>query len=139
MPVERATVHATGMEGDRQRDLRFHGGPDRALCLYSSDLLDILEREGHPAGLGRMGENVTMSGIDWRLMQPGVRVRIGSVEAALTAFAAPCRNIAGAFRDGEYKRVSEKLHPGWSRVYARVIRPGEVAVGDDVEVLLQQP
>jgi MOSC domain-containing protein YiiM len=135
LPIERASVHAGGMEGDWQRNRKYHGGPDRALCLYSRELLDVLEREGHPAGPGKMGENVTMSGIDWRVMQPGVRVRIGTVEAELTGFAAPCKTIAGAFRDDEFKRVSEKLYPGWSRVYARVLRAGEIAVGDSVEVL----
>ena len=137
LPIERTAVHLTGMEGDWQRNRKFHGGPDRALCLYSLELLDALVREGHPAGAGKMGENVTISGIDWRLMQPGRRVRIGRVLAELTAFAAPCRNIAGAFRQHDFTRVSEKLHPGWSRVYARVVRDGEIAVGDVVELELQ--
>ena len=80
---------------------------------------------------------MTISGIDWRLMQPGNRVRIGPVMAELTAFATPCRNIAGAFREHDFTRVSERLHPGWSRVYARVVRDGEIAVGDVVELELQ--
>lgn len=135
LPIERAIVHLAGMEGDRQRNRKFHGGPDRALCLYSLELLDALGREGHPAGAGRMGENVTISGIDWRLVQPGARMSIGRVEAEVTAFAAPCRNIAGAFLGGEFTRVSEKVHTGWSRVYARVLRAGEIAIGDEVEIL----
>ena len=28
-----------------------------------------------------------------------------------------------------------KRHPGWSRVYARVLAPGEIAAGDPVERL----
>ncbi len=135
LPIERATVLLTGIEGDWQRNRKFHGGPDRALCLYSLELLDALVREGHPAGAGRMGENVTISGIDWRLMQFGTRVRIGRVEAEVTAFAAPCRSIAGAFLGGEFTRVSEKVYPGWSRVYAKVLREGEIAIGNAVEIL----
>ena len=39
LPRHRAAVTAGGVEGDRQRDLRYHGGPDRAVCLYSFDLM----------------------------------------------------------------------------------------------------
>ncbi len=34
LPVPEAEVTPSGMAGDRQRNLRFHGGPRRALCLY---------------------------------------------------------------------------------------------------------
>lgn len=135
LPIQRASVHATGIEGDWQRNRKHHGGPDRALCLYSKALLDALVAEGHPASPGAMGENVTIVGLDWSGMQPGVRLRIGTVEAEVTDFACPCQKIARAFRDGEFTRVSEKVHPGWSRVYARVLRAGEIALGDEVEML----
>jgi MOSC domain-containing protein YiiM len=44
-------------------------------------------------------------------------------------------NIRGAFLDGRYSRVSQQRHPGWSRVYARVLVPGEIAAGNEVERL----
>ena len=44
----------------------------------------------------------------------------------------PLTITSPAFRDGEYARVSQKRHPGWSRVYARVVTPGEIAPGDSV-------
>lgn len=134
LPVAQAEVRATGMEGDRQRDRRFHGGPNRALCVYAQERLDALVAEGHPAARGAMGENVTVAGLDWGLVRPGVRVRIGEVEGEVTSYAAPCRNIAGAFRDGDFTRVGQKLNPGWSRVYLRIVREGLIAVGDVVEV-----
>jgi MOSC domain-containing protein YiiM len=56
------------------------------------------------------------------------------VELELTSFAVPCRNIAGSFADGDITRVSNKLHPGWSRVYAKVVTPGSVRVGDAVRI-----
>jgi MOSC domain-containing protein YiiM len=33
-PVPECRVTESGLEGDRQRDLHFHGGPNRAVCLY---------------------------------------------------------------------------------------------------------
>jgi MOSC domain-containing protein YiiM len=132
LPVDRAMVTATGMEGDKQRDRRFHGGPDRALCLYSQERLDALVAEGHPVRPGVLGENVTIFGLPWDEVRPGKRLRIGAVDVEVTAFASPCQKIAGGFLDGEFTRVGQKVNPGWSRVYVRVLSEGPIAVGDPV-------
>jgi MOSC domain-containing protein YiiM len=135
LPVASAAVSAAGMAGDRQRNLKFHGGPARALCLYSMELIDALVAEGHGVVPGALGENVTIAGLDWSLMRPGARVALGEVLAEVTSFTAPCRNIAYPFRDGDFMRVSEKVNRGWSRVYARVATAGLVTVGDVARVL----
>jgi MOSC domain-containing protein YiiM len=132
MATPEAFVSVNGVEGDRQRDRRFHGGPDRALCLYSMDLIDALRREGHSIGPGTTGENVTIAGLEWNVMIPGLRLSLGPVEVELTAFASPCRTIIASFADERSTRISEKVHPGWSRVYARVLAEGMLAVGDRV-------
>jgi MOSC domain-containing protein YiiM len=132
--VDRAIVRGTGMEGDRQRDGRFHGGPDRALCLYSQERIDALVAEGHPVRAGVLGENVTILGLPWEEVRPGARVRIGAVEAEVTAFASPCQKIAGGFLDGQFTRVGQRVNPGWSRVYVRVLSEGSIAVGDPVQL-----
>jgi MOSC domain-containing protein YiiM len=132
LEVHSARVTAQGMEGDRQRNLKHHGGPDRALCLYAIELIEALQSEGHPIEPGAMGENVVVRGVDWRSMVPGVRLRLGGAEIELTSYAHPCRNIAGAFRGGRSERVSSKLYPGWSRVYARVTREATLAPGDQI-------
>jgi MOSC domain-containing protein YiiM len=132
LPVADAFVSVNGMDGDRQRDRRFHGGPDRALSLYSLELIEQLALEGHPIEPGSAGENVTISGLDWTLMRPGVRVRLGDVEIELTAYTVPCRTIRASFRNEEFTRISHKLHPEWSRVYARVLTDGTLRIGDPV-------
>lgn len=129
-----AHVRATGVEGDRQDDHRFHGGPDRAVSLYSLDLIEALQGEGHPISPGSIGENLTLGGIDWGNVRADARVEIGDVVLEITKAASPCAKIAGSFRDGEFVRVSQKVHPGWSRFYARVLREGIVTVGDRVVV-----
>jgi MOSC domain-containing protein YiiM len=134
-PRERCAITHQGLAGDRQRDLEYHGGPDRAVCIFSKDLIEKLRSEGHPIAPGTIGENLTIGGVDWNAMTPGSRVEVGAVELELTAYAAPCRNIAGSFRDRRMGRVSQKAHPGWSRLYARVIREGTVRVGDPVRIV----
>jgi MOSC domain-containing protein YiiM len=124
-----AYIDAAGVEGDRQRNLEVHGGPDRAVCLYSLSLIHALQAEGHPIAPGTIGENLTLDGLDWSCMAPGVRLEAGEALLELTGFTAPCKHIRRSFRDERFVRVSQKVHPGWSRLYARVLQPGLVVVG----------
>ena len=135
LPRDAGEVRYGGLTGDRQRDLRYHGGPMRAVCLYSLELIRALQAEGHPLAPGAIGENLTLAGIAWQQMVPGARLEVGEARLELTAYAAPCTNLLVCFRDGEFKRVSQKVHPGWSRLYARVLREGSVQLGDPVSML----
>lgn len=136
VPIVEARVDVGGMTGDCQRNRRYHGGPDRALCLYSLDLIAALNTEGHPIGLGTTGENVTLSGLDWTLVTPGLSLALGAeVVIEVTDYTKPCRTIQGSFAGRRSGRISQKTHPGWSRVYARVLAGGVVRVGDPVRVL----
>jgi MOSC domain-containing protein YiiM len=133
--VSEALVTKTGVAGDRQRDLRFHGGTDRAVTLYSAERISSLRGEGHPIAPGSTGENLTLSGLDWEKVVPGARLRVGEAELELTRYAAPCVNVRDSFQGGNFNRISQKTHPGWSRLCARVLREGRVRVGDGVELL----
>jgi MOSC domain-containing protein YiiM len=135
-PVPECEIGTDGLEGDAHRDPR-HGGPERALVLYSLERLAALQREGHPIGPGSLGENLTLSGLDWAAIVPGARLRVGRALIQVTRYTTPCHGIAGALRDGAIERVAQKSHPGWSRVCARVLAPGRVAAGDDA--LLMDP
>lgn len=137
LPRSCARIHATGVEGDRQEDQVFHGGPDRAVCLYSLELIEALQGEGHPIVPGAIGENLTIQGIDWIDIRPDTRLEIGEVLLEITRSTTPCYKIAAAFAGGVFTRVSQKVHPGWSRYYARVLREGLVTSGD--RVLLVPP
>jgi MOSC domain-containing protein YiiM len=132
LPQPEGLVTVDGLVGDRQRDRRYHGGPMRAVSLYSLERIRALQQEGHPVDVGTMGENLTLAGIDWTRVAPGVRVTIGIVELEITKDAPPCKKIAGSFLGGGFTRASQKVHPGWSRFYARVLREGTVRVGDAV-------
>jgi MOSC domain-containing protein YiiM len=119
-----------------QDDEKNHGGPERAVCVYSMEKIRALQKEGHPIDVGTVGENVTLEGVDWDLVVPGARIRLGEkVLLEVASFTSPCKTIKGSFIDGEFVRISEKLHPGWSRVYARVLSEGEIRFGDHVEVI----
>lgn len=133
-PVPRALLTSAGVEGDRQNDRRHHGGPDRAVCLYSLEVIEALQREGHPIEPGSAGENLTVAGVDWGIMAPGVRLRIGTALLEVASYTVPCKTIRASFADGRFERISQKTNPGWSRVYARVLSAGEAHTGDAIEI-----
>jgi MOSC domain-containing protein YiiM len=58
-----------------------------------------------------------------------------TVLVQVTRYTSPCMKIARAFKDGDFTRVSPKNHPGWSRVYARVLATGTIRQGDPARLL----
>lgn len=136
LAIAEARVSTLGLEGDGHAHPDIHGGPERAVCLYSLDLIEALVAEGHPIGPGTTGENVTVQGIDWPLIVPGARLRLGdAVELEITRYTTPCTNIRASFAGGDSNRIHHNLHPGWSRAYARVLAPGHLRTGDSVSVI----
>jgi MOSC domain-containing protein YiiM len=134
--VAEATVTEAGLQGDLHNDRRHHGGPDRAICLFALERVEALAAEGHPIAAGSTGENITTRGLDWNKVVPGTRLRLGAdVIVEITSYAAPCKTNRRWFKEGHFNRMNEKLHPGWSRTYARVIHPGVVRPGQVVELL----
>ena len=133
--VAQARISVQGVEGDRQRSAEIHGGPERAVCLFSLELIDALRREGHIIAPGSSGENLTLAGLQWANLDVGDRLRIGeAVELEIASYTSPCKLNAQWFQDGRYRRISQKDHPGWSRLYARVLKEGLVRAGDPVTV-----
>ena len=136
LAVREAVLTSGGLEGDRQRDLRYHGGPERALCLFALERVLELQAEGHPIFPGSAGENLTVVGLDWSGLAPGARLALGEEAVVeVTSYTAPCKNIAASFAGGDFKRISQKVRPGHSRLYARVLSPGRLAVGQSVKLL----
>jgi MOSC domain-containing protein YiiM len=135
-PVASSRVGVLGLEGDGHHDPENHGGRERAVCVYALEAIRALQSEGHPIVPGAIGENVTVEGLDWSAVVPGSYLLLGDrVVLLVTRYTSPCRNITAAFVDGHYARVSQTRHPGWSRVYARVVTPGSIRQGDAVRLL----
>lgn len=128
-------VTFNGLNGDNQANPDVHGGPERALCLYSLERILALQAEGHPIFPGSAGENLTLAGLDWSLVNPGTRLQLGaSVLVQVTRYTSPCNTISGSFLKNDYSRISQKVFPSWSRVYAQVLQPGTIQVSDAVRI-----
>jgi MOSC domain-containing protein YiiM len=136
LPLREAMVGELGLEGDRHSFPDIHGGPERALCLFSLECILELQAEGHPIYPGAAGENVTIVGLEWDKLLPGDQLALGDeVLIEITRYTTPCNSMEPAFLDGNYARLSQKANPGHSRVYAKVLKTGRLAIGQPVRVL----
>lgn len=135
LAVVEARITVNGVAGDCQRNREVHGGVDRAVCLFSLEVIESLQAEGHSIKPGSSGENLTIAGLEWAELKPGDRLRIGdTVHLEIVKYTEPCRFNAQWFQDGNFNRINQKKHPGWSRLYARVLAEGVVRPGDTVTV-----
>ncbi len=129
-----AQIDALGIVGSRVAHPEDHGGPERALCLYSLERILALQAEGHPLFPGSIGENITTVNLDWEQIGLGACLKLGDqVVIQVTRYTSPCETIAASFVGGHYDRISQKRYAGWSRVYVRVLQPGQIRVGDRIE------
>lgn len=135
LPIDSAQVTHLGLQGDTQNNKEHHGGPDRAICIFSLEVIKQLQSQGHPITPGSTGENLTLFDIDWSKVTPGTRLIFESgVTLQITSYTAPCKTIAASFIKGESKRISHKLHPLESRVYAKVLSDGCLSKNETFEL-----
>jgi MOSC domain-containing protein YiiM len=129
LPVERVTVGWRGVDGDRQATRVHHGRPWQALCVWSTEVIDAFRVEGHPIAPGLAGENITLAGLYWPDVRAGVRLRVAEVLCEISAYALPCFQNTAWFKNGDFDTMHHERGPV-SRVYATVLEPGQIAVGD---------
>lgn len=132
-PVRAVEVDHGGVVGDRQATRRHHGSPWQALCIWSEEVVADFAAAGHGIAPGCAGENITVAGLRWGDVRPGVRLAIGTVGCEISSYAVPCRQNARWFADRNFDRIHHR-HGPVSRMYATVLEPGSIAVGDRVVV-----
>ena len=123
------------LEGDKQSDLRVHGGPDKAVYVYPSEHYAFWARElpGTELPWGAFGENFTTEGLLERDVRIGDRFRAGSAELEVTDPRMPCYKLGVRFdRDDMVKRF---LASGRTGFYLKVLSEGEVEAGDPIELV----
>ena len=132
---------ASGIEGDVQRDRRFHGGINKAVLMISAELIDSLIKAGYPIYYGALGENLTVSGLDLNLWRRGQRYRVGEdAVIELTTLRQPCGNLniyGPAIQTELYDarcKAGDITSPCWARggFYGKVIKPGLIIAGAPV-------
>ena len=127
--VDAVDVGFGGVVGDVQKSRKHHGRPWQALCIWSADVIDAFNAQGHHLFPGAAGENITVRGLHWPDVRPGVRLQLGEVLCEVSAYAFPCKQNTAWFRDGDFMAMWAGNGPV-SRLYATVLQPGRIATGD---------
>jgi MOSC domain-containing protein YiiM len=130
----RVAVRGVNIHGDDQADRRVHGGPDKAVYAYAGEDTDWWESQlGRELGPGTFGENLTLRGVDVTGARIGERWRIGTALFEVTSPRVPCWKLAKKMDDPRFiKRFAQAGRPG---AYLRIIEEGELAAGDEVEIV----
>ncbi len=131
LPVDSVDVDFGGVVGDKHTYRVHHGRPWQALCLWCDEVIDAFRADGHPLHRGAAGENITVSGLNWADVRPGVLVRIGDVLAHVQAYAEPCKSNAQWFLAGNFALMGND-RGSVSRVYATVLEPGRITTADRI-------
>lgn len=124
-----------GLAGDQQADRKHHGGPDKALLMYSGDHFAAWRADHGLTDLsgGGFGENLTVTGFAEPDVCIGDRLGVGSAVLEVSQPRQPCGNINRRWgRKGITEAVAANGRSGW---YLRVVEPGALAAGDDVQLI----
>jgi MOSC domain-containing protein YiiM len=118
-----------GLTGDVQVDRRVHGGPERALLLYSADHYPRWRGEWGTRDVapGGFGENLTVSGQDESTTCLGDIYQIGDARVEVSGPRGPCANLVRRHRRASL--IEEVRATGRSGWYVRVLGEGWIEAG----------
>jgi MOSC domain-containing protein YiiM len=117
-------VRDYGIEGDSK------GGGNRQLNIMTLEVLQMLGAEGFQTQPGKMGEQLTVTGLDRNTLKAGDRIRIG--DQAVVEMTEPRTGCA------KFERHQSKLRTeaaGRLGMMARVVAGGTIKVGDEVRTI----
>jgi MOSC domain-containing protein YiiM len=132
-------IRTLNLDGDRQADLRVHGGRDKAVYAYPSEFYELWSRERPELafGPGMFGENLTTEGLLDSDVSIGDRFRVGTAELVVTQPRLPCFKLG--IKMGRDEFVTEFLERGLYGFYLGIVREGEVEAGDSIVELVRDP
>ena len=123
----------TGLEGDDVGNTKFHGGTDKALCLYSFDYYPYWQKwlgiELEPAAFG---ENLTVPDMKEGHVCIGDIFTAGSAVIQVSQPRQPCATLGARY--GTTELVKEVIRTGFTGFYCRVIQTGYIAQGEAIEL-----
>lgn len=113
-----------GIQGDA------HAGKwHRQVSLLSHEKIEAFRARGAEVADGAFGENLVVAGIDFRSLPLGTRFQCNDVVLKLTQIGKECHNGCAI-----YQAMGECIMPR-EGVFARVLKGGEIHVGDEVTLL----
>jgi len=107
-----------------------HAGPwHRQVSLLAWESIEKMRAKGLKVRAGSFAENITTEGIELHTLPVGTRLRIGPALAEVTQIGKICHD-----RCAIYYQAGDCVMPR-EGIFVRILEPGEVKVGDTVEVV----
>lgn len=121
---EAVLVKDWGIQGDA------HAGHwHRQVSLLSYEKIEEFRKKGADIELGAFGENLIVSGYDFRSLPVGTRFRCGNAILEMTQIGKECHSHCEI-----YKRMGECIMPR-EGVFAVVLEGGTIRKGDNLEIM----
>ena len=128
----RCRVSRLNLDGDGQGDLAGHGGEHRAVLVYQIESYRYWQEQLKRSDFvyGQFGENFTIEGLADDAVCIGDRFQIGSALFEVTQPRVTCYRVG--IRMNEPRMAALLTSSGRPGFYFRVLREGEVSVGDEI-------
>lgn len=138
-PVTQPTqLTREGFLGDDVADKKHHGGPDKAICVYSGAHYGAWERElGCTLPPAAFGENLTVAALDEEALCIGDTLRLGEARVQVSQPRQPCRVLA--LRLERPDLIELVIQSGRCGFYLRVLTEGRVQPTDELRLMEQDP
>lgn len=138
-PVQDKTfLDVLGFRGDGVADPRFHGGRDKAVCVYCTDHFAYWEKElNREIQPGAFGENLSVTGWTEKNVHIGDVFQIGNAQVQCTQPRQPCHKLNKVF---DFQAMACRVQTtGFSGWYFRVTQPGWVTAGEEIIRVQEDP
>lgn len=121
-------------DGDGQADGKHHGGPDKAVCVYSHDHYAFWKNEYNvDFPLGAFGENLTLTGLTESDVCVGDVWEMGTAKTEVSQPRQPCWKLSRWWNINDLAvRVQQTGKTGW---YLRVLAEGTVEAGTPIRLI----
>jgi len=128
-------IRKLNIDGDKQADLKVHGGVNKAVYAYAREHYDYWRQELPDMSLpwGMFGENFTTEGMFEEMVNIGDQFRVGTAKLVATQPRMPCYKLGVKF--GRMDMIKRFLASGLSGIYFRVIKEGELEQGDEIKLI----
>ncbi|MEZ6131239.1 MAG: MOSC domain-containing protein [Planctomycetaceae bacterium] len=133
----RIQLRALNFVGDGQADLKHHGGPDKAVCVYPTSHYPNWQDElGIKLAGGGFGENLTVAELTEASVCIGDVWQIRDARVQVSQPRQPCWKLSRWWDIEDLAvRVQQTSRTGW---YLRVLEEGDVEAGAEV-FLIDRP
>jgi MOSC domain-containing protein YiiM len=135
--IDKVYLTMNGFKGDKVANLEFHGGPDRAVCLYPYEHYELWKNEfGKDFSPPAFGENICVSGMMEENVYIGDIYKFGEATIQISQGRVPCSKISKF--NGESKLLNRIIDTCKTGYFFRVLEEGEVSVESSI-TLLERP